>query len=288
MSTEAGDTIPIEDRAKSMGWAPKEEWRGSPDKWIDAEAFVTRGEEILPILRATNRHLQDDVSALKNELSATKAALQNSAAAIEELKKFNSDANRAKMKESKEALVKQLKEARAEGNVEAEVEINDQLDSVRAAERDSEKPPAPSTKPNGTEADPRNNPEYQAWIADNPWFESNSRKRALAVAIAAEMRQDPQYAGVTGRKFFDIVTQETEKTLGTPPPQPRKITKVEGSGQLGGDSGPPRSFADLPAEAKAGCDKMGERLIGPANKGFAYATLKDWREAYTTKYFEGE
>jgi hypothetical protein len=286
MSTEAGDTVSIEDRAKSMGWAPKEEWRGAPEKWIDAEVFVERGESILPILKATNRHLQDDMSALRNELSAAKSALQNSVAAIEELKKFNSDANRQKMKESKEALVKQLKEARAEGNLDAEVEISDQLDNVRAAERDAAKPPS---KPNGDTAPPQNdptkNPDYQAWLSDNPWFESNARKRALAVAIAAELREDPAYKGVTGRKFFDKVTEETEKTLGGPAPV-RRTTKVESPSQAGGDGGPRKSYADLPTEAKQACDKMADRLVGPKNKGFAYEALKDWREKYVNDYFQ--
>ena len=92
MSTDEGEVVPIEQRAKDMGWAPREEWRGDPERWIDAEQFVHRGEEILPILRSTNRKLQDEVTALKNEVSATKTALQNSATAIEELKKFNSEA----------------------------------------------------------------------------------------------------------------------------------------------------------------------------------------------------
>jgi hypothetical protein len=285
MSAAEGDVIPIEQRAKEMGWAPKEEWRGDPERWIDAEQFVHRGEEILPILRSTNRKLQDEVAALKNEVSATKTALQNSATAIEELKKFNSEANREKMKESKAALISQLKKAREDGNLDAEVELGDQLDSVRAAERDAAKPPA---KTNGAEEPktPQVDPDYPAWASDNPWFQKDNRKTALFMAIAAELRQDPANDSLKGRKFYDKATTELEKTLGGP--APRRQPKVEGASQSGGDGGTKKSFADLPADAKVACDKTGERLIGPKSKGFAYESVAQWRDAYTTKYFEGE
>jgi hypothetical protein len=283
MSTAEGEVAPIEERAKEMGWAPREEWRGDPERWIDAEQFVHRGEEILPILRSTNRKLQDEVAALKNEVSATKTALQNSATAIEELKKFNSEANRQKMKESKDALISQLKKAREDGNLDAEVELGDQLDSVRAAEREAAKP-----KTNGVEEAPapKVDPDYPGWAADNPWFQKDNRKTALFMAIAAELRQDPANDGLKGRRFYDKATAELEKTLGGPPA--RRQTKVESSSQSGGDGGPKKTYADLPADAKAGCDKMVDRLVGPKEKGFAFATVKDWREKYTADYFENE
>ena len=41
----------IEQKAKAMGWSPQEEFRGDPDKWIDAAKFVARGENIMPILK---------------------------------------------------------------------------------------------------------------------------------------------------------------------------------------------------------------------------------------------
>ena len=37
-------TNPYEGEAREMGWRPKEEWQGEPEKWRDAKEFVERGE----------------------------------------------------------------------------------------------------------------------------------------------------------------------------------------------------------------------------------------------------
>jgi len=51
MSTEE-----TEARASTMGWLPKEKFLergGSEDRWTDAEAYIRRGEEILPFSKLT-------------------------------------------------------------------------------------------------------------------------------------------------------------------------------------------------------------------------------------------
>ena len=37
-------TNPYEGQAREMGWRPKDEWEGEPEKWRDAKEFVERGE----------------------------------------------------------------------------------------------------------------------------------------------------------------------------------------------------------------------------------------------------
>src|SRR3990167_3011505 len=76
--------------ATGMGWSPKESWRGDPEKWIDAETFVARGREVLPILRANNKQLQAKVDTLSGQLGRVTEQLTASQDAIEALKEFNS------------------------------------------------------------------------------------------------------------------------------------------------------------------------------------------------------
>jgi uncharacterized membrane protein YqaE (UPF0057 family) len=38
------------DKATKMGWTPKTEFRGDPDKWRPADEFVERGENMLPFV----------------------------------------------------------------------------------------------------------------------------------------------------------------------------------------------------------------------------------------------
>ena len=38
-----------EEKASAIGWRPKDQWKGDPDKWVDADAFLKKGDEILPV-----------------------------------------------------------------------------------------------------------------------------------------------------------------------------------------------------------------------------------------------
>ena len=40
-----------EEKAAAMGWAPQDQWRGPPGKWVDADTFLKRGENNPRILR---------------------------------------------------------------------------------------------------------------------------------------------------------------------------------------------------------------------------------------------
>ena len=266
-----------ETKARDLGWSPKEEFRGDPDKWIDAESFVKRGEELMPILKANNRKLHDEVSNLRGELGETKKLLGAAAESIEALKEFNTKATLKVAKEETGKLKDALKEARSEGDVDKELEIADQLKehqaAIKAAETPAPKPTAPSE-----------DPAFKEWAKENEWFGKDKRKSSIAIAIGNELKADPETKDLTGRAFLDKVTEEVEKTLGGT--KPNGAGKVEGGGRSsGGSSGGSKTFSELPPDAKAACDKLGVRLVGP---GRAYATAADWRKQYTAKYFEGE
>ena len=69
MSDENTD---VEARARDMGWSPRDSWRGKAEDWIDAETFVKRGTEILPILRAKSRGSSDECPNVFQAFSAIK------------------------------------------------------------------------------------------------------------------------------------------------------------------------------------------------------------------------
>ena len=39
-----------EDKARRLGWVPKEEFKGDPENWRSADEFMARGEQLLPIV----------------------------------------------------------------------------------------------------------------------------------------------------------------------------------------------------------------------------------------------
>ena len=83
--------------AESQGWVPKEKFRGDENDWVDADTFVKRGREIMPILRKNNENL------LK-ELNTTKEQLKEFKKSADEFKKFQQQAHERKVTELNQQL----------------------------------------------------------------------------------------------------------------------------------------------------------------------------------------
>lgn len=280
-------------RAKEMGWSPKEEWRGNPDQWIDADAFVERGETLMPILKANNRKLTSELHSTRAQLSEAQRIIQANTEAIEELKKFNTTSLRQQATAQKKELAKAIAEARREGNFEEELDLTERLnETTRVLKETEEQPRGTKPKPNGQapsgsgEPNPAEHPEFKAFVEENPWFNKDRRKTSLALAIAEELRSDPEWKSVVGKPFFDKVVKEVNETLGgEPKPQSSKVEGGVGNGTSSNGNGSSRGkgYSSLPSDAKAACDKQAARLVG---EGRAYKTIDDWRKAYAQKYFE--
>ncbi|CAB4183418.1 hypothetical protein UFOVP1078_64, partial [uncultured Caudovirales phage] len=58
--------------AVSQGWVSKDKYRGDEKDWVDAETFVKRGREILPILRKNNENLLKELNQTKENLKEFK------------------------------------------------------------------------------------------------------------------------------------------------------------------------------------------------------------------------
>jgi len=270
----------VEVRASEMGWVPQETFRGDPERWIDAETFVKRGEELMPLLRANNKKLQEELQGVRHSLTETQNLLKASAESIEALKEFNSKAVREQAKEKRTEIVDAIKQARESGDVETEMALTDQLQEQTAAIKAAEKP---ARETPSVTTDYSSTPDWKAWTAENEWFGQDKRKTALALGIADELRTNGEK--ILGKSFLDKVSAEVEKIFGEPVRS--GVSKVEGAGRSSGGnssgSNGGKSFSDLPNDAKQACEKQSDRLVGP---GRAFKTKEDWRRHYVTKYFE--
>lgn len=272
----------IEQAAREMGWRPQEEFRGDLTKWVDAETFVSRGENFIPILRKDREELRAENADIKRSLAETRALLETSQAAIEELKKFHSEDTARQVERARKALVQQLKEAREAGDVDSEVKIQDELAEIRTAQAAPEATPAakPAVSP-----PPAIDPDLVAWQKDNTWFAEKPRLRGLALGIAEELRaSEPK---LVGKAFYERITEEMQEYL-DPAPAQRPANKVgggRGSPSNGAAGARERTYTDLPAEAKAACAEWSRKLVGP---GKAYKDEASWQAYYATQYFSGE
>ena len=279
----------VEVKAKEMGWSPKEEFRGDPDRWIDAETFVKRGEELMPLLKATTKKQSEELRAVRGELKETRDMLAAATDAIEALKETTSQAALEKVREKRTELKKALVEARSDNDVDKELEIQEKIAETTNALKASETAAGTKTAAKAAAGDqPKDftqTPEWKEWVGENPWFGPDKRKTSLALGIAQDLREKGETA--QGKAFFNKVTEELNSMLGIrKDPQREAPAKVEGDARGshgGGGNGSGKSYSDLPADAKTACENAASRVVG---KGRAYADMAEWRKAYVQKYFE--
>lgn len=245
---------PAEDfdsEARAQGWVAKEEFRGNENDWVDAETFVKRGREILPIVRKNNEKL------LK-ELKEAKAIAEEARATAKEFQKFQKEQYERKAKDL-EAQLAQLKQAKREaissGDGDRVIELDDASDSIReelnqtreAAKAEPPAPPAQENKPDAT---------LQAWLDKNEWFGNDVRTTGIANGLGEALRRENP--GLQGQAFLDRLDEELATVL------PDKFGKKKvanpmdvGSGTTGGrPAKSKRSYDSLPADAKAACDRF--------------------------------
>ena len=281
MSTEQ----PIAERAKALGWTPTEEFKGDPEKWIDAPEFVARGEEIMPILRSNNRRLERELSETQKKLAEQATALEASQAAIKELKEFNTAVSKERMEQVRKELLAELRQAKVDGDVDRELELTDQLATHKAATAAAPKVEEPKSKPTGPDPElvRRSKEEFDAWKARNSWYDTDDVKTAVAVHIAQKLRASG--SELVGTAFYDEVAKQVEAKLGGPPP----ADKVEGGGRSSGGGGSAsrgKTFGDLPADARATAERMLSKGTITVGKGKFFETAEAFRQHYATKFFE--
>lgn len=277
----------VEQTARDMGWRPKEEFRGDEANWVDAETFVSRGENFLPILRANNKKLADELQETRHRLDEATTLIKSTQASVEDLKKFHTSETARQVEQARKDLITQITAAREAGDTESEIALTEQLADVRAAQREAKKEgaPAPAAAP-AAPAQPAEAPEFTAWREANPWFKEKPRLRGLAMGIAEEIRAaNPT---LVGPKFFEKLSEEMAPHLDEGQP-PAKVSggRPSGSAGAGGSAGSrrTRTYSDLPSDAKASCDEWNTRLVGP---GKSFKTIADWQTHYTEQYFAGE
>lgn len=280
--------VELETQARNMGWRPKEEFRGEEDKWVDAKTYVDRGEHVLPIIKATNDRLRQDLIRTNESLASVNAALLASKETITALERYHQDDVKQKVEAAREKLKTELVAAKKSGDVESEVDLTSELSKLDAAEaiattteadtkkQEQQQRPAPK--------DYTKEPEFIAWQEANPWFGTDMAKTAIADAAQRKLRAEGEKT--LGREFLDKVSLEVTKEI-TRLGGNRSTNKVEGSkggegGASGGGGTKSKSYSDLPAEAKEACRGFNRELVGPNR---LHKTEKEWQDAYAAQYF---
>jgi hypothetical protein len=244
------EQLAVEARATRMGWRKEDEWSGPPEEYRDAQAFIDVGEKELPVMRERNRNLVSRLEAAESSAKEVKATL-------EEFSRHHEKVDERAYNRAYSDIEGKQRAAVQEGDVSA-------YDALQTEKEELEKDApqaAPAVAPVSVQ-NPEEEPDFVAWKADNPWYETDMDLTVFAEQVAKIVaRKNPQ---LSGRAFFDKLTEEVRRSKPDSFKNPRRkqAATVEGAGGSTYRGSGGKDYADLPPDSKAACDKfVREKLI---------------------------
>jgi len=227
-------------KASEQGWTPKEQWNGDPDRWVGADEFLERGEKHNGILRERNEKLISEVHAVKKEL-------------LDSVRQFGE----ATRKAEERAFQRAMKELKAQQRNAVENSDPDAWESLEHEKESLQNEFEKNNKPPEQQYNPDQDPAYISWHEKNKWYNDDFDMTVYANQIA------PIVASKLGNsntpEFYNTISEQVRKkfaknfrNVNRDAPSP-----VQGTAQEGGKPGKGgNKYNDLPADAKAACDKF--------------------------------
>lgn len=167
-AASSSQEVDFEAEARKMGWVPEAEFKGDhrPAKFLSAEEYYRRGEEVIPIIRARNKDLEKEIEGLKETNKRMSAMFEKTAARIKAEYEGKIDA----LKAEKRAAIREGDEARVE-------HIDAQIETLKDAAQDGKDP---SLEPQ--------NKDHNALVRDfaraNAWFVEEPEMHDYAVRVS--------------------------------------------------------------------------------------------------------
>lgn len=269
------DKLLIE-RARRMGWRPKDEYSGAPSRWVDFREFVERGDNELPILRERFRKLDERLAGTDAKLAEADKRVKESAEVLIELR----DMSRIAEQRGYERATHELRQRELRAVAEADTAEFERIARERDALIQSRPPVAPAA-PARTEAPPAPtnmppiNPVIETWVQANPWFRTDPVLNAYAMDVDRDVERS-HYDWPMEDKLAEVKRRVVMKF-----PEKFDNPRRTAPAAVSTSSAPApktkgKTVKDLPPEAKAALDRFKRTIPG-------------YNEAeYLKLYFKGE
>jgi hypothetical protein len=247
---EAPEPTESEAKARRQGWRPKDEYRGSDDKWVDADSFLKRSDEELPVMR-------ERVRAMERKLAEQERTTKQFA---EHHARVQQIAHERAMAEVK----KERREALAIGDADGFEQAEDKLEKLKEDK--------PGTK---KEVVAEASPVVDEWIKKNTWFNPKTAMGRYAEEVCTELQnEDPDH------DLSDVLKQVTKEVMKRFPEKFANAKRaappaVEGATTVASSKGS-KGYPNLPAAAKIACDKFIKQ--GLIKNRDEYLKYYDWEE----------
>jgi hypothetical protein len=289
--TPDGDAAPepdaeeaaIEARARRMGWAPLENWRGDKSKWMPAQQFVDRAESEVPIMRERYRAMDGRLERTEAQLREANTKLAETGQVLVQLRDWARSADDRAYARAKRDLEAAQRQAVAAADTERFDALEREKTVLEEGRRAAVIPPAdatPAPKAPPAAAPSPTDPAVDAWVRENAsWFYTDQEMKDFAISqfgILENTRRDLSVEDRLAMVKDRLVMIYPDKFPDSSPrqrPRERPSPVNEPTPAPAGRSGSKAfSYADLPADAKKQCDKFVKTIPNYTREEY----VKEW------------
>jgi hypothetical protein len=257
----------IQAEARQLGWVPKDEFRGNEKHWVDADAFLERGQQILPILKQNNKALQSELRTIRAELDETKLTLRESS---EMFKQMSTAAYNKALADVKA----QIRQAQNNGDYDVADQLTDQYDQLKEDAKNVKAPGSARAADPQAEQIAKWNGIVSEWKDETAWYGKDKTLTRQLDGIAQELAAaDPSLRGT--RRLLDKAEKQLREEMPEKFTNPRRASGSPVSGAASSSAGAGRAsqaVRDLPADAKA----SGQRMV----KNGVFKDMAEYAKAY--------
>jgi len=174
----------IEARARRQGWVPEDEWddvraeaegRHKPTRFVTAQEYLDRIESNAPMMRAELRKSDKERAELRKQLDEVGSLVKWQA---KQAKTQREKAYEQGIKDAEARMRQAVTEADTEGFETAKADHERLIEEARADDGpkfETDEPPAGEGKKGKTD------PDTQAWLDKNPWFNKDPELNASMI-----------------------------------------------------------------------------------------------------------
>lgn len=183
----------VEARAREMGWKPLAEYRGPPGKWQPAADFISRGENILPIVRDQNRRLTERIGKLEGEVTGLRSTAAEQLQLLKEQRELGRKADQRGYDRAMAEIKQNQRKAVESGDTVAYDQLVEQAEALQSARPTPAATPVASAEP-PRQAPPAASPATAAFIDANPWFRTDGFLNRKMIDAHIDVIQEGQIA----------------------------------------------------------------------------------------------
>jgi hypothetical protein len=207
----------------------------------------------MPILRKNNEKL------LK-ELGEAKKMAEEARETAKEFREFQKQQFERKTKDL-ESQLEQLKQAKrdaiTQGDGDRAIAIDDAMDAIKEERLEAKQDLKAAEEKAKEVPQVTADPSLNEWMDRNDWFGKDTRLTGVANGLGVELRRE--FPNLQGKAFLDKLDEELaamlpEKFGKKRPVQNPMEGSPNGTARPSASSGK-KTYANLPADAKAACDK---------------------------------